>query len=95
MASRLRIERGCRLVREDYRRFHDYGKILKYVTYGKKEDNLYINVGQRYAHRLKQRRMPGYEIARMLQIDPLWVQTSLGRKMITSSTRFRNSGLNA
>ena len=33
----------------DYRGFHDYGKILKYVTVGRKEDNLYINVGQRYA----------------------------------------------
>jgi hypothetical protein len=33
----------------DYRGFHDYGKILKYVTYGRKEDNLYVNVGQRYA----------------------------------------------
>lgn len=34
---------------QDYRGFHDYGKILKYVTWGRKEDPLYINIGQRYA----------------------------------------------
>src|SRR5689334_15112837 len=34
---------------KDYRGFHDYGKILKYVTLGRKEDNLYLNLGQRYA----------------------------------------------
>lgn len=36
---------------EDYAltRPQNYSRILKYVTYGRKEDNLFINVGQRYA----------------------------------------------
>lgn len=38
-----------RLRTEDWDSFHDYGRILKYVTYGKKEDPLYVSVGQRYA----------------------------------------------
>lgn len=38
-----------RLRVEDYDTVHDFGRILKYVSYGRKEDNLYVNVGQRYA----------------------------------------------
>ncbi len=34
---------------EDYDSVHDFGRILKYVTFGRKEDNLYISAGQRYA----------------------------------------------
>jgi len=34
---------------EDYDSVHDFGRLLKYVTYGRKEDNLYISAGQRYA----------------------------------------------
>ncbi|MEW5740086.1 MAG: hypothetical protein AB1938_14230 [Myxococcota bacterium] len=34
---------------EDWDSFHDFGRLLKYVTYGKKEDPLYVSVGQRYA----------------------------------------------
>jgi hypothetical protein len=35
--------------KEDYDTLHDYGRLLKYVNYGKKEDNFYVNIGQRYA----------------------------------------------
>ncbi len=38
-----------RLRIEDYDSVHDFGRLLKYVTYGRKEDNLYISAGQRYA----------------------------------------------
>lgn len=38
-----------RIRREDWDSFHDFGRILKYVTYGRKEDPLYVSVGQRYA----------------------------------------------
>jgi hypothetical protein len=38
-----------RIRKEDWDSFHDFGRILKYVTYGKKEDPLYVSVGQRYA----------------------------------------------
>lgn len=41
--------RAGRLRVEDWDTFHDFGRILKYVTYGRKEDNLYISAGQRYA----------------------------------------------
>lgn len=34
---------------EDWNSFHDFGRILNYVTYGRKEDDLYISAGQRYA----------------------------------------------
>jgi hypothetical protein len=34
---------------EDYNSFHDFGRVLKYVTYGRKEDNLFISAGQRYS----------------------------------------------
>lgn len=43
------FSRAGRLRVEDYDSFHDFGRILKYVTYGRKEDNLYISAGQRYA----------------------------------------------
>ncbi len=43
------IERIGRLRVEDYDTFHDFGRILKYVTYGRKEDQIYISAGQRYA----------------------------------------------
>ncbi len=43
------IERIGRLRTEDYDTFHDFGRILKYVTYGRKEDQIYISAGQRYA----------------------------------------------
>jgi hypothetical protein len=35
--------------KEDYDTVHDFGRLLKYVNYGKKEDNFYVNIGQRYA----------------------------------------------
>ena len=38
-----------RLRREDWDQVHDFGRVLKYVTYGRKEDPLYISAGQRYA----------------------------------------------
>ncbi len=38
-----------RIRREDWDSVHDFGRILKYVTYGRKEDPLYVSVGQRYA----------------------------------------------
>ncbi|MDP1827312.1 MAG: hypothetical protein Q8L48_28820 [Archangium sp.] len=40
-AGRLRVE--------DYDTFHDFGRILKYITYGRKEDQIYVSAGQRYA----------------------------------------------
>ena len=43
------FRRAGRFRREDWLRFHDYGRLLKYVTYGRKEDTFYVNVGQRYA----------------------------------------------
>ena len=43
------FSRAGRLRVEDWDTFHDFGRILKYVTYGRKEDNLYISAGQRYA----------------------------------------------
>src|SRR5262249_40964103 len=33
----------------DWDHYHDYGRLLKYVNYGRKEDNFYVNIGQRYA----------------------------------------------
>lgn len=38
-----------RLRREDWDSVHDFGRLLKYVTYGRKEDTLFVSVGQRYA----------------------------------------------
>lgn len=38
-----------RIRKGDWDNYHDYGKLLKYINYGRKEDNLYVNVGQRYA----------------------------------------------
>lgn len=43
------FERAGRLRVEDYDTFHDFGRILKYVTYGRKEDQIYVSAGQRYA----------------------------------------------
>lgn len=43
------FERAGRLRVEDYDTFHDFGRILKYVTFGRKEDPVYISAGQRYA----------------------------------------------
>lgn len=43
------FSRAPRLRVEDWDSVHDFGRILKYVTYGRKEDNLYISAGQRYA----------------------------------------------
>ncbi|WP_316376713.1 hypothetical protein, partial [Enterobacter hormaechei] len=40
-AGRLRVE--------DYDSFHDFGRVLKYISYGRKEDQIYISAGQRYA----------------------------------------------
>lgn len=34
---------------EDYDQVHDFGRVLKYVTFGRKEDNVYVSAGQRYA----------------------------------------------
>lgn len=34
---------------KDWDSVHDFGRILKYVVFGKKEDNLYISAGQRYS----------------------------------------------
>lgn len=41
-----------RLRSEDYSAVHDFGRTLKYVTYGRKEDTLYVSAGQRYASSL-------------------------------------------
>lgn len=38
-----------RFRKEDWAQFHDFGRVLKYITYGRKEDHLYVNIGQRYA----------------------------------------------
>lgn len=38
-----------RIRKGDWDHFHDYGKLLKYVNYGRKEDRLYVNLGQRYS----------------------------------------------
>lgn len=38
-----------RLRTEDWDSVHDFGRVLKYVTYGRKEDRFYLSVGQRYA----------------------------------------------
>lgn len=43
------IERIGRVRVEDYDSVHDFGRILKYVTFGRKEDNIYVSAGQRYA----------------------------------------------
>ncbi|MBL8955750.1 MAG: hypothetical protein JNK82_33560 [Myxococcaceae bacterium] len=43
------FRRAGTIRKEDYDTFHDFGRILKYVNYGKKEDNFYVNIGQRYA----------------------------------------------
>ncbi len=37
---------------EDYDTLHDFGRVLNYVTYGRKEDPLYVSAGQRYASTL-------------------------------------------
>lgn len=41
-----------RFRKDDYLTYADYGKLLRYVTYGQKEDHLYINVTQLYASTL-------------------------------------------
>ncbi len=43
------FRRAGTIRKEDYDTFHDFGRILKYVNYGKKEDSFYVNIGQRYA----------------------------------------------
>lgn len=43
------IERIGRFRVEDYDTVHDFGRVLKYVTFGHKEDHLYVSAGQRYA----------------------------------------------
>ena len=43
------FERAGRLRTEDYDSVHDFGRVLKYVTFGRKEDNVYVSAGQRYA----------------------------------------------
>jgi hypothetical protein len=43
------IERIGRFRIEDYDSVHDFGRVLKYVTYGRKEDPVYVSAGQRYA----------------------------------------------
>lgn len=45
----LLTQRLGRLRVEDWDSVHDFGRILKYVTYGRKEDPLYISAGQRYS----------------------------------------------
>jgi hypothetical protein len=35
--------------KEDWQQPSEYARVLNYVTYGRKEDNLYVNVGQVYA----------------------------------------------
>jgi hypothetical protein len=45
----LLTQRLGRLRTEDWDSVHDFGRALKYVTYGRKEDPLYISAGQRYA----------------------------------------------
>lgn len=42
-------ERLGRLRTEDWDTFHDFGRVLKYVTFGRKEDPVYVNAGQRYS----------------------------------------------
>jgi hypothetical protein len=37
---------------EDYQSPHDYARVLQYLTYGKKEDHLYVDIGQIYAQTL-------------------------------------------
>lgn len=34
---------------KDWDSLHDFGRVLKYVTFGRKEDNIFISAGQRYA----------------------------------------------
>ena len=38
--------------KEDYQTARDFARVLQYLTYGKKEDHLYVNVGQIYAESL-------------------------------------------
>jgi hypothetical protein len=38
-----------RIRAQDWNTVHDFGRILKYVTFGRKEDNIYVSAGQRYA----------------------------------------------
>lgn len=45
----LLTRRLGRLRTEDWDSVHDFGRLLKYVTWGRKEDPLYISAGQRYA----------------------------------------------
>ncbi|MDP3505508.1 MAG: hypothetical protein Q8S33_34525 [Myxococcales bacterium] len=47
--SPLLARRLGRLRTEDWDSVHDFGRVLKYVTWGRKEDPLYISAGQRYA----------------------------------------------
>ncbi|MDP3237596.1 MAG: hypothetical protein Q8N26_32715 [Myxococcales bacterium] len=47
--SPLLTRRLGRLRTEDWDSVHDFGRVLKYVTWGRKEDPLYISAGQRYA----------------------------------------------
>lgn len=41
--------RAGELRKQDYDEASDYAKALKYLSYGRKEDRLYLNIGQRYA----------------------------------------------
>jgi hypothetical protein len=49
MGMPILTSRLGRLRVEDYDSVHDFGRVLKYVTFGRKEDPLYISAGQRYA----------------------------------------------
>ncbi len=48
-SSFIQLGNAGRIRREDYDQPGEYARILKYLTFGTKEDSVYVNVGQRYA----------------------------------------------
>ncbi|MEN9796900.1 MAG: hypothetical protein RL653_596 [Pseudomonadota bacterium] len=48
-SSLVSVNNVGRIRREDYDQPGEYARVLKYLTFGSKEDNVYVNVGQRYA----------------------------------------------
>jgi hypothetical protein len=47
--TRVGFSHAGQLRKEDWDSVHDFGRVLNYVTYGRKEDTLFISAGQRYS----------------------------------------------
>ncbi len=47
--NRIGFSHAGQLRKEDWDSVHDFGRVLNYVTFGRKEDNVFVSAGQRYS----------------------------------------------